>query len=221
MNIQSCCTMLWNTVVSMFQMIYARVKLSRFKKPMVTIFGGHRLPKQHEHLQQEVNEIAYRLVSCDMMIMTGGGSGVMQEAHQGACRAFDHKGPASIGITVKGLQHEDRHNITCKESLYLATNTFFARKWILMRFSHVFIIFPGGFGTLDEFVEVMTLLKTRKMDKRKIVLYDKSYWQGFLSWAQKEMIDGGFTDQEEMNYFIVVDSVEEAVDQLKQCCGCQ
>ena len=219
MNSWSCCRMLWHTFLSLFEIMYGYIRLMLFKKPMVTIFGGHRLSKQHEQLKKDINEIAYQLVSCDMMIMTGGGGGIMQEAHQGACRAANIKGPSSIGISVKGLG-QFRDEITCQDKLYITTHTFFARKWMLMRFSHVFFIFPGGFGTLDEFVEIMTLLKTRKMDKRKIVLYSKKYWKGFLSWAQQEMIDGGFTGPEEMDYFILVDSVDEAVLQLKECCRC-
>lgn len=219
MNSWSCCKVLWATFMSFFEIIYAHIRLSRLKKPVVTIFGGHKLSEQHQQLKVDINEIAYQLAACDMIIMTGGGGGIMKEAHQGACRAFEAKGPASIGISVKDLS-EPRGEVDCQDKLYITTHTFFARKWMLMRFSHVFFVFPGGFGTLDEFVEIMTLLKTRKIDKRKIVLYGKSYWQGFLNWVQKEMIDGGFSKQEEMDYFILVDSVDEAVSQLKKCCEC-
>lgn len=213
--------MLWDTLCSMFQLIYAHVKLAPIKKPIVTIFGGHNLTQKQEQLAKDVEEIAFQLVSCDLMIMTGGGSGVMHKAHQGACRASEKtKEPSCIGISVKGLD-ESRGEVRCQDRLYMKTNTLFARKWILMRFSQVFIFFPGGFGTLDEFMEVMTLLKIDKLDKRKIVLYDKKYWQGFLGWAQKEMVGSGLSEKKEMDYFVLVDSIDEAVKQLKECCGCK
>ncbi|MBM18333.1 MAG: TIGR00730 family Rossman fold protein [Epsilonproteobacteria bacterium] len=216
---KSCCGMLWDTLVSMFQMMYARIRFLSFNKPIVTIFGGHRLTERKQQLRKDINEIAYQLASCDLMIMTGGGGGIMAEAHRGACRVNQDKGPVAIGISVKAL-NEPRGQIGCKDRLYLTVHTLFARKWILMRFSHVFFFFPGGFGTLDEFMEVMTLLKLDRMDKRKIVLYNKAYWQGFLAWAQKELVDSEFSYAEEMKYFILVDSVQEAVAELKQCCGC-
>ena len=217
---KSCIVMIWHTFLSMFEIMYAHIRFLFFKKPIVTIFGGHILPKKFQHLKKEINEIAYQLVICDMMIMTGGGGGIMKQAHQGACRAFAQtKELACIGISVKGLD-ESRGEVSCQDRLYMTTHTFFARKWILMSFSKVFFVFPGGFGTLDEFVEMMTLLKVNRLDKRKIVLYNKSYWQGFLSWAQKELVGNGFSKKSEMDCFILVDSVDEAVQELKQCCGC-
>jgi len=193
-----------------------------FKKPIVTIFGGHKLPASMKTLKKEINEIAYQLVLCDLMIMTGGGSGVMHQAHQGSCRADSemNKGPSCIGISVKGLD-EPRGSVSCQDKLYMTTHTFAARKWILMRFSKVFFFFPGGFGTLDEFMEVMTLLKVQKLDKRKIVLYDKAYWQGFLKWSEQKMVKTGFSEKKEMDYFVLVDSVDEAVKELRECCSCK
>ena len=220
MKKSSCLVMIWHTFLSIFEMLYARVQFLFFKKPIVTIFGGHKLPAGKEHLGEEIEEIAYQLVQCGLMIMTGGGGGVMKRAHEGACRATgSKKETVSIGISVKGL-NESRGEVRCSDRLYMSTHTFFARKWILMRFSKVFFFFPGGFGTLDEFMEVMTLLKVDHMDKRKIVLYDKEYWAGFLNWAQKELVDSGFSGKKEMDYFVLVDTVDDAVRQLKDCCGC-
>lgn len=221
MNGRSCCIMMWKTFLSIFEMLYARIRFIWIKKPIVTVFGGHKLPPGKEKLGEEVSEITYRLVQCGMMIMTGGGSGIMKQAHEGACRATRAGDePSCIGISVKGLESEDRGDVSCADKFYMSTHTLFARKWILMRFSTVFFFFPGGFGTLDEFMEVMTLLKINKMDKRKIVLYDKNYWQGFLSWSEQEMVNGGFSNKEEMDYFVLVDTIDEAVAQLRDCCGC-
>ncbi|MFA5999307.1 MAG: LOG family protein [Candidatus Babeliales bacterium] len=217
----SCAKMMWMTFVSIFQILYAHLTLRKIKKPIVTFFGGHQLPGSSLPYGQAAEEIAYRLAKCDMMIMTGGGGGIMQKALDGTIRAQKETGEKMcIGISVQGL-NEGAKNQQSFYLSYITMRTFFARKWVLMSFSHVFFFFPGGFGMLDEFMEIMTLLKTSKLDKRKIVLYGSEYWKGFFAWASREMIERGFSDRIEMDYFVLVDSVEEAAVQLKTCCGCR
>ena len=87
-----------------------------------------------------------------------------------------------------------------------------------MKFSVEFIIFPGGFGTLDEFMELITLLKTNSMEKRKIVLFGKDYWQGFITWFEQESIKKGWGEKVVCDMFELVDTVDEAVASLKKCC---
>lgn len=212
--------MLWNSAVSMLQILYVNRKLSYIKKPIVTVFGGHLLSEQTRNFGDAAYEVAYHLATCDMFIMTGGGSGIMQKAHEGTIAAEKiTQEKRCIGISVRGINE----GLVQREPLhvfYIKMRTFFARKWVLMNFSTVFFFFPGGFGTLDEFLEIITLLKTNQDDSRKIVLYGKEYWQGFFDWAQKEMINRGFCEKIELEYFVIVDSIDQAVAQLKVCCGC-
>lgn len=212
--------MLWATWVSMFQIVFVYFRLIKVKKTIVTVFGGHMLPPGHEYLGDAAREIAYRLATCDMFVMTGGGSGIMQKVYEGTVQAQSVTGEKRcIGISVKGLAEGYIPDKTSFR-LYAVMDTFSARKWVLMNFSSVFFFFPGGFGTLDEFMEVMTLLKTNKLDRRKIVLYGAEYWNGFFDWAKKELIARGFSDAIELEYFVIVDSIDEAEKQLKICCGC-
>ena len=211
-------------LISAVELLWGVIRFSFLRRDMITFFGGHAVSSESE-LGKAACQVAYRMVEEGYGVFTGGGDGIMKEALRGAYSAkqdLNIQGKMSIGIVVKHLT-EGR---SCRYADYfLVVRTFFVRKWLLMNFSTEFIIFPGGFGTVDEFAEIVTLLNTQAMEKRKIILYGKEFWSGFLVWFDQQAIQKGFSDKKSFDLFEVVDSVDEAVSALKQCCekikGCE
>src|SRR5690606_34188715 len=141
---------------------------------------------------QDANQIAAWLVEQEMSVLTGGGPGIMEAANCGAVRSLHKDEVHSIGIGVRGLN--EPKNVCVEE--YFELDYFFARKWLLTQYSVGFIVFPGGFGTLDELSEVLTLIQTRQMKKVPIVLFGKDYWRPFLQWVREEALPHGLIKEE-------------------------
>lgn len=204
-------------LVSAFELLYSVICFSFLKRDMITVFGGHKISKT-DNYGKDAYQVSYRMVKEGYGIFTGGGSGIMKEAHHGAYdakRDYKVNGTINVGINLKNLKEGKSDKFA---DYFISVRTFFVRKWLLMRFSVEFIIFPGGFGTLDEFAELITLLKTKSMDNRKIILFGKEYWTGFLDWFEKQSVQKGLSSPESLNLFQIVDSVDEAVEVLKICC---
>lgn len=167
----------------------------------VSIFGSARLPNDHEYCQQ-AKEFAAEYARRGYTVFTGGGPGIMQAANQGAFEA----GGRSVGINIT-LPYEQ--NINPFVTASLRCRYFFVRKVLLVRYSECFLIFPGGFGTLDEFFELVTLLQTGKMADRQIYLVNKKFWAGLLDWCEQALIPTGMIKRQEINRIRVVDTVQE------------
>lgn len=209
--------MVFKVVVSAFELLYGVIRLSSLKRDMITVFGGHAV-KATDPYGKAAHAVSYQMVKAGYGIFTGGGSGIMKEAHRGACLAKKELGiteTINVGIVVRHLKEGRSHKYA---DYFVSVCTFYVRKWLLMRFSVEFIIFPGGFGTLDEFVELITLLDTGAMEKRKIILYDKKYWDGFLDWFDEQAVQKGLSKKSSLKLFRVVDSIDQAVLELKICC---
>lgn len=190
---------LFHTVI---QMIYGAWRISKLQMPIVTIFGSARMSLSTPYAKK-AQELGQRFIDAGISILTGGGPGIMEAA---SCH-ISYSGKArSIGIGVRGI--EDRPNMCATE--YFELEYFFARKWLLTEFSSAFVIFPGGFGTLDEMAGVLTLIQTKKLKRVPIVLIGKEYWAPFVYWVEKEALVHGAIRADELEFFYVTDDLDAA-----------
>lgn len=193
-------------------------KMRGCSKSMVTVFGGHKVA-QDSKAGKDAYQFGARVVQCRYAVVTGGGSGVMKAAGKGA---FEHKlhpsHAVSYNIFVQGIDEGNRNQ--CGD-VQVETATFFARKFLLIKFSSVFVFFPGGFGTADEFFELMVLMQTQKIDPVPVILYGSNFWQPSIDWFDKTMAHQGLIDKNYKNMFVVVDTVDELMQQVQLACGCE
>lgn len=195
------------------QIIYGAWKISKLSHPIISIFGSAKMP-QRDKYAREANQIAKWLVEKEMSVLTGGGPGIMEAASHGATQ-LKHKGEIhSIGIGVRGLN--EPKNIYVEE--YFELDYFFARKWLLTKYSKGFIVFPGGFGTIDELSDVLTLIQTRQMKKAPIVLIGKDYWHPFMQWMTEEALVHGLIKPEHIKLFSVTDDPYAAFCFVREEC---
>lgn len=200
-----------------FQILWGSWKISRLKRPRVTIFGGHLLPKDSKFSQQ-AHELSHKLMHEDISIITGGGPGIMQAASCGATPEEQLKLQArNVGITVKGLEKTGEPFNPCVQEK-IVVDYFFARKWLLIKYSDAFAIFPGGFGTIDELGEIVTLVQTKKFPGIPIVLIGKEYWQPFITWLEDSALKNGLVTQADIKLIRVTDDMDEAFELLKYRC---
>jgi len=200
-----CCSLAWRFVRVFFQIIYGVWRISKLSHPIVSIFGSAKMSQTDKHAQ-EANQIASWLVEEGISVLTGGGPGIMEAANCGAIRPTKKGSVKSIGIGVRGLN--EPQNICVEE--YFELDYFFARKWLLTQYSNAFIVFPGGFGTLDELAEVLTLIQTKQMKKVPIVLVGKDYWRPFMQWVTDEALARGLVKFEHVSLFSVTDDPYKA-----------
>jgi uncharacterized protein (TIGR00730 family) len=179
---------------------------------LVSIFGGARIGQDTKHFFY-AHHIAKQLVERDISVVTGGGPGIMEAANCGALAKKKGTG-RSIGIGVSNLG-EGRN--PCVHE-YFELSHFFARKWLLTQYSHAFIVFPGGFGTLDELFEVLTLMQTKQMKKVPIILIEKSYWDPLLLWIEHKALLYGALNKEDIGLFYVTDNLDEVVCIVQDNC---
>ncbi len=175
----------------------------------VAVFGSARL-SETSPFYADARELGRKLVESGFAVITGGGPGIMEAANRGAFEA----GGTSIGCNIE-LPFEQHENPYLSMSINF--RYFFVRKTMFVKYSNGFVIFPGGFGTLDEVFESLTLVQTRKINRFPIVLYGKSYWQGLLDWIKGTQLAAGVISPEDMNLLIVTDSIDEARDILVDC----
>ena len=174
--------------------------------PCVAIFGSARTkPEDKYYVMAE--EIAYELTQRGFGVITGGGPGIMEAGNKGAHRG----GGKSVGLNIV-LPMEQSSNPYIDKDKCIDFQYFFTRKTIFTRYAQGFIVMPGGFGTLDEFFEALTLVQTQKLANFPIVLVGKSYWQGMLDWIETTMVDEGNINADELQLFKVVETVEAAVN---------
>jgi uncharacterized protein (TIGR00730 family) len=173
--------------------------------PCVTIFGSARVKANHPYYKT-AEEIAYKLVQHGYGVITGGGPGIMEAGNRGANRA----GGKSVGLNIY-LPHEQKGNPYIDSDKLITFNYFFVRKVMFMKYSQGFIVMPGGFGTLDELFEAMTLIQTNKIGRFPIVLVGKKYWADMLGWIRKTLVAEGMIHEGDMNLFSLVDKPEDAV----------
>lgn len=178
--------------------------------PAVSIFGSARTPKSDPYYAK-ARKLARMLAKRDFAIITGGGPGIMEAANRGA---FDVKG-TSVGLNIT-LPHEQKANPYA--NVQLDYHYFFARMVMFVKYAIGFVCFPGGFGTLHEFFNSMTLIQTGKADRFPVVLIGRSYWKGLVTWMDKEILNSRtpMIDLQDKDLFCLTDSLSEAVEIIEE-----
>ncbi len=175
----------------------------------VSVFGSARFGESHS-LYVPARQLGDLLAHAGFAVMTGGGPGLMEAANRGAYEA----GGLSIGCNIE-LPFEQAGNPYT--NLAINFRYFFVRKTMFVKYSSGFVIFPGGFGTLDELFEALTLVQTRKVTRFPIILYGRAYWHGLLDWIAQTQLAEGAISPEDLSLLALTDSVEEARDILIDC----
>lgn len=206
--------LVWNYFKLMPQLVIGGWKISRIPHPAVTIFGGGRLSRD-SHYMHMASEIARRLSDCHISVITGGGPGIMEAANCGAIRR-DLESGRTMGVAVHGVNTNEPINPCVTD--YFETDYFALRKHLLIYYAHAFIIFPGGFGTLDEFFEVLTLMQTKKIPVMPVVLVGKAYWRDLIGWIKKS-VEEGLVPPEHAKYIHITDQVDEVVNFVADYCS--
>lgn len=174
--------------------------------PAVTIFGSARTRPEHP-IYQHCVATARLLGEAGFSIITGGGPGLMQAANQGAREA----GACSVGLNIE-LPFEQHENPFADLKIHF--RYFFVRKTMFVKYAQAFVIFPGGFGTLDEFFESLTLIQTGKIKDFPVVLFDSAYWGPLLEWLEKTVQNDGNISLGDLDLIKITDSPEEVVDHI-------
>ncbi len=175
--------------------------------PAVSIFGSARThPSDSDYKKAE--ETAAKFVKGGYAVITGGGPGIMEAANKGASEAEG----VSVGLNIN-LPYEQKPNKYI--GTYLDFRYFFVRKVMFVKYSTAFVIFPGGFGTLDEFFESIGLIQTHKIKPFPVILVGRDYWKGLKDWMEKTLLAGGKISPEDFNLFHIIDDPDEIVSFTK------
>jgi hypothetical protein len=194
----------WQIFKIMAEFVEGFEKMSKIG-PCVSIFGSARTaPENKYYLLAE--EIAFQLTKEGYGVITGGGPGIMEAANKGAQKA---KGK-SVGLNIK-LPFEQTPNPYIDSDKCITFDYFFVRKLMFIKYAQGFIVLPGGFGTMDELFESLTLIQTKKIARFPIVLVGKDYWGGLEEWIRNVLITEKYINAEDTKLFTVVDTAEEAV----------
>jgi len=176
--------------------------------PCVSIFGSARTKEDHKYFKM-AEDIAARLVRHGYGVITGGGPGIMEAGNRGA-----HKqGGKSVGLNID-LPFEQHNNIYIDQDKLINFDYFFVRKVMFVKYSQGFIVMPGGFGTLDELFEAITLIQTKKIGQFPIVLVGKEYWSGLFEWVKNVLLAEKNINESDLDLFKLVDTAEEAVHEI-------
>ncbi|MFM7386994.1 MAG: TIGR00730 family Rossman fold protein [Bacteroidota bacterium] len=199
----------WSIFKIMSEFVEAYDRMAKIG-PCVSIFGSARTKEENPYYKESV-ALAEKLAQRGYGIISGGGPGIMEAANKGAQQG---KG-ASVGLNID-LPFEQNHNPYIDPQHNLEFDYFFVRKVIFVKYSQAFVIMPGGFGTLDEFFEALTLIQTKKIRRRPVVLFGSDYWKELLSWVEETMLKKEHNiSAEDLNLFAVVDTVDDAVQHIE------
>jgi uncharacterized protein (TIGR00730 family) len=172
--------------------------------PAVTVFGSARTPEDHPEYQATV-ETCHLLAEAGLVVITGGGPGIMEAGNRGAREADG----TSVGLLIE-LPFEQSGNPYI--DIAINHHYFFVRKTMFVKYAQAFVIFPGGFGTLDELFEALTLIQTGKISNFPVILFGSEYWSGLLEWLRSSMLAGGKISPADLDLMVVTDSPQEVRD---------
>lgn len=178
--------------------------------PCVSIFGSARTPETNKYYIL-AQEIAKKLGEKGYGVITGGGPGIMEAGNRGAKEGQ----AASVGLNIE-LPFEQSFNPYIDADKNMNYEYFFVRKVMFVKYSQGFIVMPGGFGTLDELFESLTLIQTNKIGRFPIVLVGTEFWSGLIDWIKKVMLKEGNINEEDLNLFLLVDTANEAVERIDE-----
>ncbi len=198
-------TMSWSIFKIMAEFVDGYQNLARIG-PCVSMFGSARTKPDNPHYKL-AEEIAFKLGKAGLGIITGGGPGIMEAANKGAIDS----GSPSVGLNIN-LPFEQTPNPYQHRDKTLLFDYFFVRKVMFMKYAQGFVVMPGGFGTLDEFFEGLTLVQTDKRAKFPIVLVDRKFWEPLMGWIRNSLLEQeGYISEEDLHLFKLVDTADEAV----------
>jgi hypothetical protein len=194
----------WAIFKIMGEFVQGYERLSRIG-PCVSIFGSARLPEDHAWYQT-AQDIAEGLGAKGYGIISGGGPGIMEAANRGAKAV----GAPSVGLNIE-LPHEQKPNDFIDLDKSVDFDYFFVRKVMFVKYSQGFVVMPGGFGTLDEVFEAITLIQTKKIGRFPVVLVGRDYWGGLVDWIETTLKGNGLIGPDDTKLFKLVDTAEEAI----------
>lgn len=199
----------WALFKIMSEFVHGYENMSRIG-PCISIFGSARTAPEDPHYRL-TTEIAESVVKSGLGIITGGGPGIMEAANLGAKNA----GGISVGLNIN-LPFEQKANPYIDEDKLMNFEYFFVRKVIFMKYSQGFVVMPGGFGTLDELFEALTLIQTEKIKKFPIILVGKKFWGGLMDWINTILLEEHKIDPDDLDLIRVVETKEEVLEHLER-----
>lgn len=197
----------WHAFEIMAEFVGAIERLKKIT-PAVSIFGSARIKTEHPYYKL-TEEIALQLSNAGFSVISGGGPGLMEAANKGA---FAGKGP-SIGLNIE-LPHEQHPNDY--QEISINFQYFFMRKVMFVRYANAYVVLPGGFGTLDELMEVVTLVQTGKIRKIPIILVGSNFWNGLVDWLKNTLVAEGMASVEDLDLIQIIDEPKAIVDAIFQ-----
>jgi uncharacterized protein (TIGR00730 family) len=198
----------WRVFRIMAELVEGFDELSK-TGPAVSIFGSARSkPDSAEY--QLAETIARKLAERGFAVITGGGPGVMEACNKGAIAA----GGTSIGLNIQVPREQNPNSF---QTISLDFKYFFVRKLMFVKYAHAFVILPGGFGSLDELFEALTLMQTRRIKRFPLFLVDSKFWQPLLDWLKSDVVRRGYLNESELDLISVVDDPDDLVDQISWC----
>ena len=198
----------WRLFRIMSEFVDGFDSLAAVNRPVVSIFGSARTGEADPHYQLAA-EVSRRLAEAGYAIMTGGGPGIMEAGNRGAAEV----GAPSIGLNIS-LPFEQEGNKYV--NLPLEFKYFFVRKVMLIKYAMAFIAMPGGFGTMDELFEAITLIQTRRIKPFPILLVGRSYWSGLVEWMRATLLAAGNIKEDDLLIFQVMDTADEIVHYIRR-----
>lgn len=172
----------------------------------ISIFGSARTPKEDPYYKL-AEKLSSLLAKEGYAVITGGGGGIMEAANKGAYEA----GGVSVGLNIELPFEQVPNNYQTKS---LSFHYFFSRKTMFLKYINSCILFPGGFGTMDEFFETITLIQTNKMEKIPIILIGVDFWSGLVDWIKKQLLTNNKISEEDLDLFFVTDDIEHVVKKV-------
>jgi hypothetical protein len=197
----------WRIFRIMAEFVEAIEALSKLKNA-VSIFGSARVTPDDPYYQK-TEKLARRLAEKGFSVITGGGPGIMEAANKGAAEA----GGKSVGMNIR-LPFEQKPNAYANISIDY--KYFFIRKVMFVKYAMAYIIMPGGFGTMDELFEALTLIQTRRIKSFPVILMGSEYWKGLVDWLKKTMVRGGMILPEDLDFIEIIDDPDEAVRHIQK-----
>lgn len=197
----------WRIFKVMAEFIDGFDMLSRIG-PCVSIFGSART-REDDPYYQLTQEIAYKLTQWGFGIITGGGPGIMEAGNRGAQQG---QGP-SVGLNIQ-LPYEQTHNAYIDAENLKTFDHFYVRKTMFVKYAQGFVVMPGGFGTLDELFEALTLIQTNKIGHFPIILVGSEFWGGLIDWMKQTLVKRGLISAEDVDLFVVLDQADDVVTHI-------
>lgn len=195
----------WKIFQIMAEFVEGFERLSQIQ-PSVSIFGSARIAPDHPYYAL-TQQIARKLSDAGFAIVSGGGPGLMEAANKGA---YEGKSP-SVGLNIV-LPHEQKANDF--RDIGLTFQHFFARKVMFVKYAKAYVVMPGGFGTLDELIEALTLIQTGKSVRMPIILVHRPFWAGLVDWFERTLIEQGMVNPEDLDLFSMADNAEEVLQTI-------